>query len=153
MTRYAFVVFWSDEDGAWVADAPDLRSCSAYGSTLSRSCASPSGPGSKRRERMVSPSRNRVSRRSTHTKRPRLAAGPFVRLGTRSDLLLRRRRRSRRARRRVGVRRGRGAGRGVRARGVVGHAVAEGRRVLQLVLAEFDDAVVRIAAVHVGAVG
>ena len=33
MNRYAFVVFWSDEDGAWVADAPDLRSCSAYGST------------------------------------------------------------------------------------------------------------------------
>ena len=30
MTRYAFVVFWSD---AWVADAPDLRSCSAYGNT------------------------------------------------------------------------------------------------------------------------
>jgi predicted RNase H-like HicB family nuclease len=27
------VVFWSDEDGAWVADAPDLCSCSAYGST------------------------------------------------------------------------------------------------------------------------
>ena len=33
MTRYAFVGFWSDEDGAWVADAPDLRSCSAYGNT------------------------------------------------------------------------------------------------------------------------
>jgi predicted RNase H-like HicB family nuclease len=33
MKRYAFVVFWSDEDAAWVADAPDLRSCSAYGST------------------------------------------------------------------------------------------------------------------------
>ena len=33
MHRYAFVVFWSDEDGAWVADAPDLRSCSAFGST------------------------------------------------------------------------------------------------------------------------
>ena len=33
MKRYAFVVFWSDEDAAWVADAPDLRSCLAYGST------------------------------------------------------------------------------------------------------------------------
>ena len=33
MHRYAFVVFWSDEDGAWVADAPNLWSCSAYGST------------------------------------------------------------------------------------------------------------------------
>jgi predicted RNase H-like HicB family nuclease len=39
MTRYAFVVFWSDEDGAWVADAPDLRSCSAYGSTPEKAVA------------------------------------------------------------------------------------------------------------------
>jgi predicted RNase H-like HicB family nuclease len=31
--RYAIVVFWSDEDGAWVADAPDLKSCSAFGAT------------------------------------------------------------------------------------------------------------------------
>jgi predicted RNase H-like HicB family nuclease len=30
---YAVVVFWSEEDGAWVADAPDLRSCSAYDGT------------------------------------------------------------------------------------------------------------------------
>ena len=33
MNRYAFVVFWSDEDGVWVADAPDLKSCSAFGDT------------------------------------------------------------------------------------------------------------------------
>jgi predicted RNase H-like HicB family nuclease len=33
MNRYAFVVFWSDEDGAWIADVPDLRSCSTFGST------------------------------------------------------------------------------------------------------------------------
>ena len=33
MKRYAYEVYWSDEDAAWVADAPDLRSCSAYGST------------------------------------------------------------------------------------------------------------------------
>ncbi len=32
-TRYAIVVFWSEEDGAWIADAPDLKSCSAYGDT------------------------------------------------------------------------------------------------------------------------
>lgn len=32
-TRYAIVVFWFDEDGAWIADAPDLRSCSAHGDT------------------------------------------------------------------------------------------------------------------------
>jgi len=33
MSRYAIIVFWSDEDGAWIADAPDLRSCSAFGDT------------------------------------------------------------------------------------------------------------------------
>jgi predicted RNase H-like HicB family nuclease len=30
---YAFAVFWSDADQAWIADAPDLKSCSAFGST------------------------------------------------------------------------------------------------------------------------
>jgi predicted RNase H-like HicB family nuclease len=33
MARYAIVVFWSEEDGAWVADVPDLKSCSAFGAT------------------------------------------------------------------------------------------------------------------------
>ena len=33
MRHYAIVVFWSDEDDAWVADVPDLRSCSAFGAT------------------------------------------------------------------------------------------------------------------------
>ncbi|HXW27060.1 MAG TPA: type II toxin-antitoxin system HicB family antitoxin [Xanthobacteraceae bacterium] len=33
MNRYAIVVFWSDEDEAWVADGPDLKSCSAFGDT------------------------------------------------------------------------------------------------------------------------
>jgi predicted RNase H-like HicB family nuclease len=31
--RYTIVVFWSEEDRAWVADVPDLKSCSAFGST------------------------------------------------------------------------------------------------------------------------
>ena len=31
--RYAIVVFWSEEDAAWVADVPDLRSCSAFGNS------------------------------------------------------------------------------------------------------------------------
>jgi predicted RNase H-like HicB family nuclease len=31
--HYAIIVFWSDEDSAWVADVPDLKSCSAFGST------------------------------------------------------------------------------------------------------------------------
>lgn len=31
--RYHINLFWSDEDGCWVADVPDLRFCSAFGST------------------------------------------------------------------------------------------------------------------------
>ena len=31
--RFHINVFWSDEDKAWVADAPDLKSCSAFGDT------------------------------------------------------------------------------------------------------------------------
>jgi len=30
---YPINVFWSDEDGAWVADVPDLGYCSAVGDT------------------------------------------------------------------------------------------------------------------------
>jgi predicted RNase H-like HicB family nuclease len=33
VNRYAIVVFWSDEDAAWIADVPDLKSCSAFGAT------------------------------------------------------------------------------------------------------------------------
>jgi predicted RNase H-like HicB family nuclease len=33
MNRYVIIVFWSKEDGAWVADVPDLKSCSAFGAT------------------------------------------------------------------------------------------------------------------------
>ncbi len=33
MTRYAINIFWSPEDGAFVADAPDLECCSALGRT------------------------------------------------------------------------------------------------------------------------
>jgi predicted RNase H-like HicB family nuclease len=31
--QYPINVFWSDEDGAWVADVPDLGYCSAVGNT------------------------------------------------------------------------------------------------------------------------
>ena len=31
--HYAINVFWSDEDAAWIADAPDLRFCTAHGAT------------------------------------------------------------------------------------------------------------------------
>lgn len=33
MEHYHINVFWSDEDGCWIADVPDLRSCSAHGDT------------------------------------------------------------------------------------------------------------------------
>ena len=31
--KYHISLFWSESDGAWVADVPDLQSCSAFGDT------------------------------------------------------------------------------------------------------------------------
>ena len=33
MKHYPIVVFWSDEDEAWIADVPDLEAFSAHGDT------------------------------------------------------------------------------------------------------------------------
>ena len=33
LKSYALLVFWSPADAAWVADAPDLKSCSAFGAS------------------------------------------------------------------------------------------------------------------------
>jgi len=33
MSNYAINVFFSDEDGGYIADIPDLKSCSAFGET------------------------------------------------------------------------------------------------------------------------
>jgi predicted RNase H-like HicB family nuclease len=33
LPHYHINLFWSDEDGSWIADVPDLRSCSAHGPT------------------------------------------------------------------------------------------------------------------------
>jgi predicted RNase H-like HicB family nuclease len=33
MTDYHINIFWSDEDGGYIADIPDLEACSAFGST------------------------------------------------------------------------------------------------------------------------
>jgi predicted RNase H-like HicB family nuclease len=33
MERYHINIFWSDEDGSWIADVPDLRYCTAHGTT------------------------------------------------------------------------------------------------------------------------
>jgi predicted RNase H-like HicB family nuclease len=32
-TKYHINLFWSETDDAWVADVPDLQSCSAFGDT------------------------------------------------------------------------------------------------------------------------
>jgi predicted RNase H-like HicB family nuclease len=37
--RYIILVFWSEEDGMWVADAPDLKSCSALAETPEQAVA------------------------------------------------------------------------------------------------------------------
>lgn len=31
--RYHINLFWSDEDSCWIAEVPDLKSCSAHGET------------------------------------------------------------------------------------------------------------------------
>jgi predicted RNase H-like HicB family nuclease len=37
--KYHIDVFWSEADGAWVADVPDLQSCCAFGDTPSEALA------------------------------------------------------------------------------------------------------------------
>ena len=37
--RYHINVFWSDEDGCWIADVPDLGRCSAHGDTPAQAAA------------------------------------------------------------------------------------------------------------------
>ncbi|HEX2763884.1 MAG TPA: type II toxin-antitoxin system HicB family antitoxin [Allosphingosinicella sp.] len=37
--HYHINVFWSDEDGCWIADVPDLKYCSAHGDTPSEAIA------------------------------------------------------------------------------------------------------------------
>ena len=39
MSDYHINIFWSDEDGSWVADVPDLFPCSAFGETPERALA------------------------------------------------------------------------------------------------------------------
>jgi len=39
MKPYHINLFWSAADGCWVADVPDLRSCSAFGNTPAEALA------------------------------------------------------------------------------------------------------------------
>ncbi len=33
MDHYAIIVYWSDDDALWIAEAPDLEPCAAHGAT------------------------------------------------------------------------------------------------------------------------
>lgn len=37
--HYHINLFWSEEDGCWIADVPDLRPCSAHGETRTEAIA------------------------------------------------------------------------------------------------------------------
>ena len=37
--KYHINLFWSEPDGVWIADVPDLRSCSAFGDTPAEALA------------------------------------------------------------------------------------------------------------------
>ena len=39
MNKYAIIVHWSDEDAVWIAEAPDLDPCAAYGDTPEQALA------------------------------------------------------------------------------------------------------------------
>ena len=39
MKKYAVIVYWSDEDALWIAEAPDLEPCAAHGSTPEQAVA------------------------------------------------------------------------------------------------------------------
>jgi predicted RNase H-like HicB family nuclease len=39
MSDYHINVFYSDQDGGWIADIPDLEACSAFGSTAQEALA------------------------------------------------------------------------------------------------------------------
>ena len=39
MKDYHINIFWSDEDGGYIADIPDLEACSAFGTTAAEALA------------------------------------------------------------------------------------------------------------------
>ena len=39
MKKYAIIVYWSDEDAVWIAEAPDLEPCAAHGGTPEQAVA------------------------------------------------------------------------------------------------------------------
>jgi len=61
MNKYPIIVFWSDEDGVWIANAPDLKHCSAHGASpeggggCGRALAGTASPADARRSRIAVP--------------------------------------------------------------------------------------------------
>lgn len=39
MNRYEIIIFWSDEDGVFIADVPELPGCMAHGSSHAEALA------------------------------------------------------------------------------------------------------------------
>jgi predicted RNase H-like HicB family nuclease len=39
MHKYEVIIFWSDEDGAFIAEVPELHGCSAHGSSADAALA------------------------------------------------------------------------------------------------------------------
>ncbi len=39
MKNYAVIVYWSEADNVWIAEAPDLEPCAAHGSTREQAVA------------------------------------------------------------------------------------------------------------------
>ncbi len=39
MSDYHINIFWSDDDGGYIADIPDLEACSAFGATAEEALA------------------------------------------------------------------------------------------------------------------
>jgi len=39
MTKYEVILYWSDEDGAFVAEVPELPGCASHGSTRQEALA------------------------------------------------------------------------------------------------------------------
>lgn len=40
MFRYEIIIYWSDEDNAFIAEVPELPGCAAHGSTTKEALAS-----------------------------------------------------------------------------------------------------------------